>query len=1257
MSGETQVQNNGERPQASEWDSLASQGEKIRETQEKAKEFTQRELQRLANAVNRTPDDEGVIKLNLVLRYEEFRRLRDSIQTMKQNGTMVQQGPLEDLATAKRELEEAMYLYDPTFAKDDAKTESINEDQHRADAKDYLRKDKHNSEGAPKTGEAMTSNSWVKARMARKKAYDKKRDVVSEHRDQASQRLANDLDKISEQFKTEIIGGENLWDTYNGNRGDEPRMKERRIGYDGAGKDGLFGAGASKGKNMIDWTLYPHAPEDISEDPEPTPVEPTLVDPNPVPPDPEPTPVDPEPNPVNPEPFGILPPAPDPFGILPPAPPEPTPPENPPALPPAGPEKPLVAINADFSWDKTDLSRHFAKQELDKELESSNFIKKIWKGNLFKKYYQRKYEREINEGSREVTLGDGSRATVEDIIELRSDSAIQRFVIGVTEEYGGLIHDKAGEKLTEADAKTTEAVKTAIEKFAQAKIPEGGSLEDLMREFGNDVRRMQAEARDRGEPLNDAMINNYYEVAVQAREYVEHGVAMERVMEGFKVYNADVRNNVRTQEHRDGIDTLVDKFEKSKVGQFIPPEIVAAALGSAYSLTRTGAKALGGAGFGIIVSGVQQGLRERNRAIEDRARMQRDLASGREYDGSKHETRIGGTLYDLCPANELTTTLENALETGNTELILSAIAEARVRIDFSDSNEKDLIAYSSGEKIGNERLALDIALARAESSLSDEERANLENMKEAIQGQIVESVDKKDAEFNKVKNVLALKQAGKTMLAGAITFFASQEIRAIFDPTRIGVVEKIAEKHGIIHATNNADASETMLASLGGVETEPAIEVSGDDTARITELEEQGYRGVMVREPSTDTVEDTTKMNISETGTNTRMRIGWFNNGTTYSDGAERHLYWDPQRGYHTGMNGDVSFTQDGRVGVFSHDVSRPGGIGAFLEAEDGTHYQFQTEIVDGELIIPTDSEGYATTIDGLRVPVALDENGYCPSGTIFVASIDGVEPGGLLDATSYAAVPGSDTWDGVVDVTTTKPEEIPALYEFVRNRDVDYSGVTLPFVTRTGLGESRDRNTESETPTTGPDRQGQSPVETPSQPGGNGGEGNNPPETGGDNESPIGGEEPPVTTPEEAQARTEEEARARAEEEALAQAEEEARASAEASRQAAEEEARRRAELEQILREREQASEDTTEAERYRNGLMNRIGNLIGEEGINIMSAQRSLNEPDMSQRIQEWWNGLDEYARSMVRGEVVRQGNNSPYGADLRDFLANQQ
>lgn len=280
--------NNGEtssgeiNPTVSEWDSMAESGREIQEQREHAKEFTARELDRLAEITGRTPDDEGVIALNLALRYRKYQQAKALVEKTKQDNensktkTMIQHGTMEDIATLKRELEEAMYLYDSRFAE-------MDEAQKKKEAKDSYRQyervengENHNEPGY-----------WLKVYQARKArregyngadgehyaGYDEKRDATAED-------LADRLDDITREVEDSEV-----FKTYEWNKGDFPEenMRDRRDGLKGTGKNGLLVNGRY---DDIDWKLYPHAPaerngSEISSDWKEPPIPP-------IPPEPEP---------------------------------------------------------------------------------------------------------------------------------------------------------------------------------------------------------------------------------------------------------------------------------------------------------------------------------------------------------------------------------------------------------------------------------------------------------------------------------------------------------------------------------------------------------------------------------------------------------------------------------------------------------------------------------------------------------------------------------------------------------------------------------------------------------------------------------------------------------------------------------------------------------------------------------------------------------------------------------------------------------
>ena len=878
-------------------------------------------------------------------------------------------------------------------------------------------------------------------------------------------------------------------------------------------------------------------------------------------------------------------------------------------------EQPLVAINADFSYDEKELAHDFAEQDLNEEVAKSGLIKRLWKGTLFKKYYEKKYTNEYISGKRSRDGKD-----IHELTKEQSKSTMERFVLGATED-AKYIHEKAGEKLEKADAETTEKVRSAIEKFATAKIPEGGTIEDLKLQFMEDIGRSEAEASDQGKKIDKKLIDNYLEVAIQARMKVEHEIAIDKVMDGFAVYNAEVRDGIRTQAHRDNIDKIVNFVQSSRVGQFIPEEILAGAVGVAVGLTQTGARAVAGVAGGIVASGAVTYLKERNRITEDRARMQRDAANGLVYSGmsdeevknlkghakkiAKYEKRIGGTLYDLQKASSLTSNIEAALsmEPGEErdKALLKAVAEARVRIDFSDSEQKDLIAYSSEDKRGEERLALDKAVIQAEKILSKDKEGELEALKEHLENEIENGVDEKDKNFKHERTLVAMKKASKTMLIGVGTFLGSQEIMAVIDPNKIGVFEKA----GLIKTSNNENATETLIASgfgfnrgvVNSVNTSEPIKVNGNDEVAIERLEANGYTKTEVSGSWTE--QQNQLVDIDPASSTAALKVkydGWANNGTLVSDGNELSAYIQNGQ-FVSGMNGASTM---GSEVLDYNTLASAGKIKGYLTI-GGAKFEIASSVNSaGQLTWGSDGVFTTTTGETIR---AIGDNGEKLYKYFEIAVDNGVDANGIQHIVPLATDVGANSFSGTMQQVVSTTIKHPPVYEFIKTtetvsslRDIATAGIAItPETARTGLGGTR---AASETPTPTPENPtptGESPAqETP---------------TSSEPEAPVTEEtsprQPETTTPQESP--TPEQSSQSPEGSAIEQGEERETPAAEQS-------------------ELGQSGQTLVRL------IENSRANLGGDEGVQILTDMTPFNESNI-ERYNNWWSSLGDDDKNMVR------------------------
>lgn len=764
-------------------------------------------------------------------------------------------------------------------------------------------------------------------------------------------------------------------------------------------------------------------------------------------------------------------------------------------------KNPLIAINTDWTHDKEEIAHDLAGQALNKELDEAKGIKsiakRIWKGTLFKEYYTEKYKNEFMEGKRTNEHGK----TVQDIIKEQKDVVLERFTQGViegeasSENEGGFVHKKAGEKLTVADEKTNEDVKKAIMDYAHRKVDLGENIEDLNREFKDNMTRILREAIDEGRIKNGAKYTNYLATAkeaakryqdlmIQGREKIEHDAAMAQVMAGFQVYNAEVRNGVRTEAHRNNIDKIINKLGKSKLGNIVSSEILYGVVGTAQALTQTGARAILGAAGGIIASSAISGLKERNRITEDRVRMMRDIANGMDYNSdnaktAKYEKNIGGTLYDTQKASHLTSDLKNAMESDDKNALLRAIAEARVRIDYSDAEQKDLISYSSADKRGKERLDLDIALIKAEKSLSGKDQKKLNSIKESIREDILEGymdesgefhagVAEKDEDFKKMRAYAIMKKAGKTLAIGTAVFFGSQEIMAAIDPSKIGIFEKA----GLLKTENATDAKETLLASGFGkfrgsydittTNTEQIENISDPDQVR--QYEAAGYTKTETAAAWTDTKSTITEVDPSASTARINVKYdGWGGNGTKFADGNELRAHIVDGK-FISNMQGTSSYDGGATIDYGSSNIK------AFITIGD-SKFEIAGDINDaGQL---TWGEGGVFTTTTGETIKAIGDNGERLYKYFEIAADQGIDGDGIQHIIPLATDVGTNTFSDKITQVTEEIIEHPATYTFVKSipktetfiRGVTTNGVAIapPDLLRHNLGAARAPETQPE--------------------------------------------------------------------------------------------------------------------------------------------------------------------------------------------------
>ena len=692
------------------------------------------------------------------------------------------------------------------------------------------------------------------------------------------------------------------------------------------------------------------------------------------------------------------------------------------------------------------------------------FVRRMIFGSMFKEanivHYERQVREEFENGTRKL-----------------DQSGIERFTMAYAHEAEDvLIHEHAGEDYNAYSVKVDEDGNEYVErrflgengqietervdddsKVAQNTI----DLRDAIRDFAAgsiDERTLRARIddirRDENGEINRAYsIDNYVEAAIAARENIEHGYAMENVMEGFAYINGEARRNVRTQEHRDNLDRITHALLSNRVTRFIPPEAIAVGVGAVANIGKFGASAAARAGFalgGVAISGAMAGMKERARVTRERSVAQRRLAQGGELGGTKFDRQLGETIQEMASAEELTANLNSAMEALNNEdaseeernqalnLLRAQLGSVEALVTISDRDGIDMIRYTNGdnETIENQRLRMDIARAEARSLLLENgvTQEELARTREYLERDTYESeedgLNAKEAAFRSLRRRRALKRAAATAAIGAATTLGTQELNAAFNDDVHGIWDHLT------HHQDNDGAMQTLLARAFGMEqsattVETAISQGVDEA---TAAQYRNREGFTVKEAGTRTVTENGQISQSEylEQHGESLHRNWFNNNTEAYDGNELGIHTSESGGFITSMSG--ASTRGGESLSFGGGE----GIKGYLTLNSG---QAPIEVA-GKVV-----NGQVDFSEGLNA-LGLGDIGRTGAYKFFeVAKVAGENADGSLDINVLATSVGNGFGDGMIGSTISR--EVPIFDVIQTVTHAGTSGVQIPgFVT-----------------------------------------------------------------------------------------------------------------------------------------------------------------------------------------------------------------
>ena len=395
-------------------------------------------------------------------------------------------------------------------------------------------------------------------------------------------------------------------------------------------------------------------------------------------------------------------------------------------------------------------------------------------------------------------------------------------------------------------------------------------VDRLTAEFGSSLHE---EDRDRG--LSFA--SNIVESSMQYRACLSYARGMENLDEAEALeakltdqLSEDLKNlklaevdiGAKSERKSDRVDRVVERLMQNRVLRAVFNETtVAVAVGTAYTvgallLERGGSTALRIGGVALapvtlgasvvaaqaLAAGTVGAIRENRAMFDEQLFMARANARNENVEGgnAKRREQVRETLYETQCMQEVTARLQQANEdiaSGDPARIQSgfrAIAETKARIRVGQDQRVDLFDSSSPETYATEELDMELALAQAEHTLtqqagnmSDQElqaagierdvQAQIEKISsyaESIIPEVALDQRDKDQAFKKLRIKRSLRAASVGAVIGAGIGVGLQELRAAIAPDLMGIAE--GDRSGSVKTLLAAIVGKEALSGKGG---------------------------------------------------------------------------------------------------------------------------------------------------------------------------------------------------------------------------------------------------------------------------------------------------------------------------------------------------------------------------------------------------------------------------------------------------------
>lgn len=432
---------------------------------------------------------------------------------------------------------------------------------------------------------------------------------------------------------------------------------------------------------------------------------------------------------------------------------------------------------------------------------------RIWKHNLFQEYYR---QREIVKARGRIIESENLYIDETDAAESQHKEAVNALFDRFTSEYE--------EDVLRKDER--ESKKTIEGDDANARI------EALIREYaGNREMGKEAFDEERGriiaslDPANrtsaTTYADNFFELATQARDAVEHGAKLSELDLEVSLTLGKARGALDTEAKMTTFDRAVEKLKGMPlgIGSLVTNESVVTLAAIAYAGTKglglgalkSNASKVATFGAGLGIATVLAGYNEAIRLRRERSQHMRERAKGKKFDSdAERRNEMEENIYDTVSARDLSASLEAQLEKARAGTLtpeemagtLQSLADLEARIALGEENQSDLISYSRFDQVEQERTQLVTSRGAMKTALRAQDPENFDTkLKELVQSRREALVggeagmEAKDQIYEKMRNRKVAKVAIRTAIVGTGFGLVAQEVGAAFDGQKDGLLE------------------------------------------------------------------------------------------------------------------------------------------------------------------------------------------------------------------------------------------------------------------------------------------------------------------------------------------------------------------------------------------------------------------------------------------------------------------------------------